>query len=269
MSSRIYLVPYDFSAVGNAAIKHALALAKLGKASVMLLHLVDDVKKVAPSQAKLEAFVKSLNLPFDAPQVECKTVKGSIFEDIGKIADKYEVNKIIMGTHGAKGFQKVFGSFAIKVMTSTNTPFIIVQESEPSKEINNIVVPIDLSKESLQIISHAADIAKLYNSKVHVIGENQRDEILERQMKNRIKLVEKKFEEVNVAANIQLLEKSGSYASKVIAYTKKIKAEMIALAYHTESLLPSFDTFAQNLITNTDKVPVLIIRSTEVSSTYF
>jgi len=269
MSSRIYLVPHDFSAVCNAALKHALVLAKPAKADVMLLHLVDNPQKIASAKAKFETFIKDLNLPYGGPEVTCKVIKGSIFEDIGKIADELKISKIIMGTHGAKGLQKVFGSFAIKVVLSTNTPFVIVQDSTPSPTIDNIVVPIDLSKESLQIISHAADIASVFNSKVHVIGENQRDEILARQMKNRIKLVEKKFEEVNVSATVELLEKSGSYASKVLNHSKKVNADMIALAYHTESLLPTFDTFAQTIITNPDKIPVLIIRSTEVSSSYF
>jgi hypothetical protein len=72
-----------------------------------------------------------------------------------------------------------------------------------------------------------------------------------------------------VDATIQLFESSGSYASKVLKYAKKINAEMIALAYYSESLIPTFDTYAQTLLTNTEKIPVLIIRSNEVSSMYF
>lgn len=268
MSSRVYLVPHDFSAVCNAATHHAIAFAKPISATVLLVHLVDNPNKISVAKSKFEAYIKTLKPPINV-KVDYKVVKGSIFEDIGKIAEGANANRIIMGTHGAKGFQKVFGSFAIKVIQSTNTPFIVVQDSTPYEKIDNIVLPIDLTKESLQIISHAADIASVFKSKIHVIGENQRDEILARQMKNRIKLVENKYEELGVNATIELFESSGSYASKVLKYTKKVNAEMIALAYYTESLIPTFDTYAQTLITNVDKIPVLIIRSNEVSSTYF
>ena len=47
---------------------------------------------------------------------------------------------IIMGTHGSKGMQKVFGSFAMKVIISTTVPFMIVQDNSEIKNIKNIVL---------------------------------------------------------------------------------------------------------------------------------
>jgi len=44
---------------------------------------------------------------------------------------------------------------------------------------------------------------------------------------------------------------------------------MIAFAYHTESLLPQFDSFAPNLINNKEKLPVVVINSKLASALYF
>jgi hypothetical protein len=44
---------------------------------------------------------------------------------------------------------------------------------------------------------------------------------------------------------------------------------MIALAYHSESLLPQFDSFAQSLITNEEKLPVMIIAAKPAGNLYF
>ena len=269
MSSKTYMVPHDFSKVADAALNHALVLAKQANADLLLLHLVDDKSKILATQKKMSAYVDSLGINAGSTKVTPLVISGSIFEDIGRIAQKYNCSKIIMGTHGASGLQKVFGSNAIKVVRSTSLPFYIVQETTPAESVKNIIVPIDVSKESLQIIPHAADIAFLFNSKVHVIAENQRDQILSRQMKNRIKLVEDKFKELGVDATVEMFDSAGSYSTKIINYAKNVNADMIAVAYHTDSLIPAFDNFHQGLIVNTEKIPVLIIQSKEVTSMYF
>lgn len=269
MSDRMYLIPHDFSAVANAALKHAMVLAKAAKADLLVLHLVDDKAKVKAAQTKIMAYIDSLDLSGTTVKLTPLVTVGSIFEDIGRIAEKYNCSKVIMGTHGASGMQKVFGSNAIKVVRSTNLPFYIVQDSTPAEKIENIVVPIDTSKESIQIISFAADIAYLFGSKVHVIAENQRDQILSRQMKNRIKLVEDKFENLGVNATIHMFESSGSYSSKILKYADDVNADLLAVAYYTESLIPALDTFHQGLLTNKLKIPVLIIQSKAVTSMYF
>jgi len=194
---------------------------------------------------------------------------GSIFEDINKVAVEQGSTKIIMGTHGALGMQKVFGSNAIKVVKSTGLPIYIVQESRKWEDIKNIVVPIDTSKESIQIIAHAADIAFLFKAKILVVGELQKDEDASRQMKTRIKIVEDKFQSLGVDASIHLFDQAGSFSKKIIEYSKENNAQLIATAYFSESLIPVLDNFHQGLIMNEAKIPVLIIQSQEVSFSYY
>ena len=56
-----------------------------------------------------------------------------------KLAEQINASAIIMGTHGAKGMQKVFGSFAMKVIISTGVPFMVVQENAIIKDFKNLV----------------------------------------------------------------------------------------------------------------------------------
>jgi hypothetical protein len=44
---------------------------------------------------------------------------------------------------------------------------------------------------------------------------------------------------------------------------------MVAIAYHSESLLPQFDTFAQSLITNENNLPCMILKSKQAGALYF
>ena len=50
---------------------------------------------------------------------------------------------------------------------------------------------------------------------------------------------------------------------------KENNGGLIAIAYHYESLLPQFDSFAQDLITNKLGLPVLIVNSKLASALYF
>jgi nucleotide-binding universal stress UspA family protein len=268
MSKNLYIVPYDFTAVGDAAIKYALNLSNRVKTEIQLVHVVSDSSKLISSKQKLDNIASQYE-KLSSVNITTKIVLGNIFEDIGKIAKKEGAQLIIMGTHGVTRMQKIFGSNVIKVLTSSQIPFIIVQKSTISKEVKRIVVPIDMTKESLQITNLAGDICNIFGAEIHVIAEKENDEILSRKLSNRISLVKDQYEERNIKAEFKLLESSGSFQKKVIDYAKNNEIDFIALAYHTESLLPIFDTFAQNLVVNELNLPCLIINSKSASQLYF
>ncbi|MBI3238367.1 MAG: universal stress protein, partial [Flavobacteriia bacterium] len=165
MSHNLYIVPHDLTSVGDTALEYALFLGNHVRTEVMVLNLVDNKAKIAPTQQKLDAIVASKQIPANV-NVTVNVAMGDIFSDISKIANKERAQLIIMGTHGAKGFQKLTGSYAMKVITSCDVPFMIVQDGTKHVEIKNIVVPIDLTKESLQIVSPAGDLARIFDATV-------------------------------------------------------------------------------------------------------
>lgn len=268
MSRNLYLVPHDFTAVGDAALAYAVFLGKRVQTEIQLVHIVSDSTKIAQAKQKLESIIAQ-HPAVDNIELTCLVETGSIFEDIGKIARREHAQLIIMGTHGASGMQKLFGSYAMKVVTSSNVPFLVVQQTTPVREVNKIVVPIDLTKESLQITNVAGDLAAIFQAELHVITERHNDEILSRKMANRILLVKNQYDDRNLASAVSFVEGGGSFQKKVMDYTKKVEGDLIALAYHSESLLPQFDKFAQSLITNELALPCLIINSKEASNLYF
>ena len=269
MSIRSYLVPHDFSSVGDAATKQALFIAKQTHSKLQILHITKSEKDIPQAQKKIDEIIKGLELQSDDPQVEGHVRKGSIFEDINGMANELGSNLIIMGTHGAKGMQKVFGSYAMKVITNSSIPFLVVQDGPPIKKIEKIVAPIDLSKESLQIINYAADLAGAFDAEIHVVGEDRADPRLSHQIANRVILVKKQFAERKVRSKVELLKGSGNFQSKVQNYSSDNKADMIAIAYHNDRIIPQLDRFAQSLLTNELGIPVLIVNSIEVSFGYF
>ena len=52
-------------------------------------------------------------------------------------------------------------------------------------------------------------------------------------------------------------------------YANEKNIDLISIAYHSESLLPQFDTFAQSLITNEQQLPCMVLNSKLASALYF
>ncbi|MCR9173316.1 MAG: universal stress protein [bacterium] len=268
MSKNLYIVPYDFTPVSEKALEYALFLGSKVRAEIKLLNVAPDKAKGMQAKSKLQALVESTQTP---PAVELtSTVRvGSIFTDIGSLAKKEHAQLIIMGTHGKRGLQSLFGSHAMKVVTSAECPFLIVQKNTEVKEVKNILVPIDLTKESLQIVNIAGDMSKILKSQVHVLAEDQSDQILHTRLHNRISIVKDQYEERDITPTVEITKKRGSYDRKIMSYAKSNDGGMIAIAYHSESLLPQFDTFAQNLMCNKQGIPFLVVNSKLASSLYF
>ena len=268
MSKNIYLVPHDFTAVGDAALRYALHLGKKVRTEILLLNLASSRAEGIKASEKMDDLISKLELPYG---VEVRKIvrEGSIFEDIGKIAKNENAQLIIMCTHGATGMQRLFGSNAMKVVTSADCPFLIVQKDTPLNEIKKVIVPIDLTKESLQIVNVAGDMAGIFGAEVHVVGEKQNDELLSQQMKNRVLIVKNQYDERSIPCTVELMPKGGPYHKKIMQHCKEKAVDMIAIAYHSESLLPQFDSFAQTLITNDMKLPCMVLNSKPASALYF
>jgi nucleotide-binding universal stress UspA family protein len=268
MNKNLYIVPHDFTPVGDAALNYAIHLSKHVSIEIRLLHVVSSKSDMAKASVKLDEIIAKAGNHKDV-HFSKSIREGSIFDQIGELARSEKAQLIIMGTHGALGLQKLLGSNAIKVVVNADTPFIILQKDTPFKEIKNIVVPIDLNKESLQIINNAGDLAAMFGATVHVVGEKQSDEYLSQQMKTRILIVKKQYVERKVPCTVELVPPGGSYSKKIMEYARTHAIDMVAIAYHSESFLPQFDTFAQSLITNDSKLPCMILKSKQASSLYF
>jgi nucleotide-binding universal stress UspA family protein len=268
MSKNLFIVPHDFTSVGDAALNYALHIGNYVETELVLLHVIHSKEEKPTASRKLDELIDALTLP-EGVTISKLILEGSIFEQIGRAASTNKAQLIIMGTHGMKGFQKLFGSNAMKVITNAETPFLIVQKDTPLTPVKKIVVPIDLSKESLQIISVAGEISEILDAEIHVIGEKESDEFLSHQIRNRVLYARKQYDDRKIECKVELIKSGGSYAKKILAYTEENDIGMIAFAYHSESFLPQFETFAQSLITNSRKIPCMVLNSKQASSLYF
>jgi nucleotide-binding universal stress UspA family protein len=239
-TQRKILVPTDFSKVGDNALDHALTLAKHSDAEVYLMHIVSKVGEVEGARKKLDEIItKALS---EAGEVKLhKLVRvGSIYEDIGDAAAEIDASLIVMGTHGMRGMQFLTGSRALRVITSSQVPFIVVQERSIK--------------------------AGGYDS--IVITPREDDEFLHKQLVNNIKFANQYLDERGISHDATIAEEdSNDFVKAVVRHAVKLDADLITIMNLAQGNIFGVlgVPYEQEILTNEAHIPVMCMNPRETS----
>jgi nucleotide-binding universal stress UspA family protein len=260
------LVPTDFTKVGETALDHALAVAKVTHGEVHVLHVIASKTEISEAKLKLET-LQSRTKKNEGVTIFPIVRIGSIFEDIDKVATEIDASLIIMGTHGLRGMQFITGSRALKVVAESSVPFIVVQERESRESgYDKIVVPLDLQKETKQKLKLVADMAKYFDSKIFLISPGETDEFLKNQLVRNINYAKSFLEERDIAYDVEILEvKTSGFVKGVLKYAASIDADLITIMNFYENSLNTIigGSYEQAIITNEAQIPVLCVNPKE------
>ena len=261
MSTTKILVPTDFSKAAECALGHAITVTKKVGGEIVLIHVVAKREDVETAKSEVENVAKKAEADSGIKIVGMVRV-GNIFDDIANAATETESSMIIMGTHGMKGMQYITGSYAMKVITNSKVPFIVVQLKENKVGYKNIVLPLNLSKDTKQKIQLAAEIAKYFDSKIHLVTPKETDEFLLNQLNRNITYAQRYLKENNISFETDTdAGKSGNFAKDVIKYAVSINADLVAIM-KTESdggVALFGGGFEQHMISNEAQIPVMCV----------
>ena len=270
MSEKTVLVPSDFTAVADNAINHANRVAETIGASITVLHVVSNEVKKEMAEQKLKLYIDRHQQEYPNTKFNSHVEVGNIFEDIGDVARKIEASLIVMGTHGMKGMQFLVGSNALRVVSNSETPIIIVQERPVRPDdYNDIVVPLDLQKETKQKLKVVAQLGKYFDSRVHLVSPTEKDEHLNNQLTRNLAYAKQYLNENEISSNTHIAkESSNDFDDGVIRHAAANNADLIAIMnFGVNSLMGIFGgKFAQRIITNEAQIPVLILNPKTTSS---
>ena len=246
--------------------------AQVVGADVHLLHVVAKKDAISDAKVKLASTVEKALATTSAKDVEIVShVRvGNIFDDIAEFALEIGAELIFMGTHGAHGWQHITGSHALKVVTNSPTPFVIVQETRINDSgYDDIIVPLDLHKETKQKLTLVANMAKYFNSRVHVVIPDETDEFLQHTVKANIIFANKFFGERNIEVTTTLAP-SKDFDKELVEHAVKVNADLIAIMnIQKNQLLGVFGaSHEQYMITNEAKIPVLVVNPINATNAY-
>lgn len=279
------LIPVDFSATSMLALEHATFMAKLYKANITLLHVLEtytykvELYNFQPYAADSEKFVESLKEKLNelaekltseiGSRVNVVIKNGKMASSVFEVSNEIKADLVVLGTHGAKGIEEFFiGSNAFRVVTESTVPVISVQSHNKKLGYDKLFLPIDNSVSSRQKINHALTIAKKYNSKIHLCGliSDDTDEGQQKVFSVKVKQAADFLTKNGVSVTLEI-KVSDNFAKTTLKEAKAQSADMtlIMKGSDAEDNFTSIflDRYAQQIV-NHSKIPVMSITPSDL-----
>lgn len=259
----VFLVPTDFSEVCTNAAHRAASLAKDYNYKIVLLHVIDkntlgELKKEGKGpewvKERLGELASTLVKEY-VIQVDTITRDGDIFNTIAEVAEDIKASLIFLGTHGKVGIQKITGSFALKVVTSSEIPTIVIQKRPFGHKLGKIVMPMTSDAGPWAKTKWAASIAKEFNSTIQIIH------IPGDEMEDIITMITNHFKANNVQYTIKTADKSGNFTKQVLDYATAENADLILIMTNPDKSLKTFllGSYDEDIIFNSSQIPVMCV----------
>ncbi len=259
----LIVVPWDFTPVASAALAHAVKISSMVGNEIALLHVVDagmSQKAMAETRAHLQKAVDENSKKYNKA-LSWNIAKGSIFHAIAEFANEKEASLVIMGTHGMKGMQKLTGSWALKVMVKSKTPFIVVQEPPTDQgRYHNIVFPIDFRSENKEKMTMAIFMGKYFDSKIHMLVAATTDKGLAKKTRINLNFAIKYLIQNNIEYEIHEVPKK-KFAEQTLDFAHEIKADLILIVTTKNITFAdyAFGASEQFIIANSERIPVICV----------
>lgn len=261
--NNIVLVPTDFTPVGDNAINQASEAAKFLGYKVVVLHVIDSATKTQLKKESLDETTINEKLHEIAADIKATfgieaegiAREGTIFTTISDVAKEIGANLLYLGTHGKIGIQHLTGSYALKVVTSSPAPVIVVQKRSFNDGYRQIVLPITSDAGPWEKTKWAVHIAKQFNSEIHIY------QMVGDEINVAVKQITEYFTTNNVKFAIKVADKNTNFAKQVIDHATSINADLIMIMTDPDQSFKRFilGSWDEQIIFNGSQIPAMCI----------
>ena len=279
VTSRI-LIPIGFSDQSMIALGQAFNLAKIKKSEIILLSVIEEPNMIESLflddrthelqqkvNDKLVEIGKEYAKKYDI-HVETMVAKGRVYEKIIDVAEMVNADLIVMGTNGTpKGvIKKVIGSNAERVVRLAHCPVITIKGKDHKNGCENIILPLDLEKQTKEKVTLAIEYARYWNATIRIVSVllREKQEIKDQLVRN-LNQVEKFISDADLECSAELLEakKGKGLASAILEYEKKFESDLILIMTRQEDIFYNkLGTAAREIIYQSE-IPVMSIKPHE------
>jgi nucleotide-binding universal stress UspA family protein len=187
VSIKRILYATDFSRQSAAALPYALSITRKHGAKLFAVHVVSPAPLptsfpthawqavVAQAIREARATIQRLEPQWKEVPHETRVCRGDAWTELSKIVQDFQVDLIVLGTHGRTGASKaLLGSVAEKVFRHSQCPVLTVGPNvsgEPDSlvDLHSILCPLDFSPESLAALRYAISLARQNQARLYLL----------------------------------------------------------------------------------------------------
>jgi len=270
------LVPTDFSDQAENALKVAAQLARKFDGEIYLLHMLElPLQLIDPVNSgnqnipealffmKLahQRFTKVMKRPYLKNIKVHETVEfHRAFEGIMEISKEKKCDLIIMGSHGASGFQEMFiGSNTEKVVRHSEIPVLVIKNEIPEFNIENFVLATDASANHKHIFEKATKFAEKIDAELHLLFINTPNDFMTSKEANK-KIQE--FTSNSSPENYKVhIYNDISVEKGILNFARKLDAGLLGIGTHGRKGIAHFfnGSISEDLVNHTNR-PVITFK---------
>ena len=269
------LIPTDFSELSESALKVGIAIAKRQNAEVTLLHVVDLLPNLLPTEVllsdsqevlfRMEEKLKELSAKIQKEtgvKAAVKALQGTPSDSICKLANKENMSLIVMGTHGVSGLREFFiGSEAFRVVKNATCPVLTIPGNWGKTDFGKVLFPVRLNPGTLDTYFYARPIIERNNSELYVLGLYEREKDIDnKEISISIDKLKDQLNNDNVLFRTGITQ-SKDFPAKILNLAKEYEADLIILTANLDNNFKAFfvGPFVQQVV-NHSRLPVLSIK---------
>lgn len=250
------LVPTDFSAHAENALKVAAQIAKKSNSEIILLHMTEvptqmnDVIMGGSSIPEVMLFIKKSNEALDKLQekeyLKGIQVTGQVkferpFDGILSFTNTNEIDLIVMGSHGVSGIEEVLiGSTTEKVVRLSEVPVLVIKKDTTTLKGMNFVFASDFSKEIKKPFKKMIAFSKLFNAKLILVMICTPNSFKPTALSE--KIMDDFIADFNITDYSTHIYNDVNIEKGIINFSKSINADLIGLCTHGRTGLAHFFT---------------------------
>jgi nucleotide-binding universal stress UspA family protein len=275
MSTKVcILVAFDFQPESEAALDYAIGVGMRLNASINVLYILEDespfLKMVlSKEQRKLmksgaEAKLKKLiseKTQGQYPGIKTIVKQGKVYEMIIETAKELHATLIIMGRTDSMDMVKNFlGTNTMHLVRESSIPVITLKKQARESCCRHILLPLDLTKQTIKQVSRAIKEAKTLQASVTLVTVLSDDLVsLKLKFSTRLREIADIFNCFKIKCDYKLLIKNNLVWSKLLnKLSKETGADLVMIMTQQELNITEYfiGSTAQEIIDNSD-LPVL------------
>lgn len=284
------LIPVDFNEQSLIALEQSYNLARLLQTELVLLYVHEerDFLNSLFSGEQKQQITKDINHRLEeiASEVSKKTglrvmpvvKRGKVHSAILETAEQFNSRFILMGTNDALTETEKYGmigSNTSKVIRQSKIPVITFNTKTHFDGCRSILLPLDLTKDTRQKVTHAIKMARLFGSTIQVISVlwDADSKSIQQQLKAQLFQAQNFIQEAGIKCKATLLETGSSTQDLVPAilnYSRDQEdIDLIMIMTQQENRLVEFfiGSAAQQIIREST-IPVMSIIPKDLGFSY-
>jgi nucleotide-binding universal stress UspA family protein len=261
------LVPIDSTEQTIVALRQSYNLARYTNSQIVLLHVFeeDETKEVAYMQTIADDVAKESGLT-----VKVEYARGNVFAETMRLAEELNATLVVLGLTSHMSAKDIIGKSAFKFIRESKFPVLTVRGKQHRDGCENILLPLDLTKETRQKVDKAIEFAKYFGAAIRILSIFS---LKDAEYENKILAYSQQVKNYIKSKGIPCTNKSmasDDIAEAVVEYGHKIEADLIMIMTKAELNIKEMfvGTTAQRVVDISD-IPVLSLRPEDLTNVTF